>query len=168
MGERPSFWVSLGIVVMCGIATGVVMRAVGVVVVADTLTARGQMLFQTARPEDLTSALATWVLLAAVVEAALVKFGVGTLTRFRISFPRALAAGLVASALGLLPLAAVLARPDGATAGSVGSLDAGVWLLALPLSLAVLGFHALLIAGLSEPRRSLGAWSAYNRSVGRS
>jgi hypothetical protein len=101
---------------MCGIATGVVMRAVGVVVVADTLTARGQMLFQTARPEDLTSALATWVLLAAVVEAALVKFGVGTLTSFRISFPRALAAGLVASALGLLPLAAVLARPDGATA----------------------------------------------------
>ena len=162
-----SFWVALGTVIVCGMATAVIMHAAGVVVVADTLTARGQMLLATARPEDATAALATWVLLAAVVEAVLVKLGVGTLTAFRISFPRALAAGLVTSALCLLPLAAMLAHPDSATPGTITGLDAGVWMLALPLSLAVLGLHALLIAGLSEPRRSTGAWSAYNRAAGR-
>lgn len=162
-----SFWVALGTVVVCGMATAVIMHAVGVVVVADTLTARGQMLLATARPEDATSALAMWVLLAAVVEAVLVKLGVGMLTAFRISLPRALAAGLVTSALGLLPLAAALARPDSVAPGTITGLDAGVWMLALPLSLAVLALHALLIAGLSEPRRSTGAWSAYNRAVGR-
>jgi hypothetical protein len=166
MGERMSLWVALGTVVVCGIATAVVMHAAGVVLVADTLTARGQMLLATARPEDATSALATWVLLAAVVEAVLVKVGVGMLTGFRISFARALAAGLVASALGLLPLAAVLARPDGST-GVLTGVDAGFWMLALPLSVAIVGVHALLVAGLAEPRRARGAWNAYNRTVGR-
>jgi len=161
-----SFWVALGTVVVCGLATGIALRAAGVVLVADTLTARGQTLLAAARPEDATTALATWVLLAAIVEAVLVKLAVGALTGFRISFPRALAAGLVASALGLLPLAAVLARPPG-SAGTLTGLDAGFWMLALPLSAAVIGFHALLIAGLAEPRRSGGAWSAYNRTVGR-
>jgi hypothetical protein len=41
----------------------------------------------------------------------------------------------------LLRLAAMLARPDSATPGTM--------------------------AGLSEPRRSSGAWSAHNRAVGR-
>lgn len=162
-----SFWVALGTVAVCGMATAVIMHAAGVVVVADTLTARGQMLLAGATPEDATPALAVWVLLAAVVEAVLVKLTVGGLTTFRISLPRALAAGLASSTLALLPLAAMLGRPDSAAPGTITGLDAGVWMLALPLSLAVLGLHALLIAGLSEPRRSSGAWSAYNRAVGR-
>jgi len=41
-------------------------------------------------------------------------------------------------------------------------------MLALPLSLAVIGLHALLVAGLSEPRGSNGAWAAYARTAGRS
>ena len=76
MGERMSFWVALGTVVVAGIATGVVMHAVGVIFVAGTLVARGQMLVSTAHPEDATSALATYALLTAVVEAMLVKLGV--------------------------------------------------------------------------------------------
>ncbi len=44
-----------------------------------------------------------YVLLAALVEAALVKVVVGALTGFTISLPRALAAGLVAGAAGLAP-----------------------------------------------------------------
>ena len=68
-----SFWVALGTVVVCGIATGIVMHAVGVIFVAGTLVARGQMLVSTAHPEDATSALATYALLAAVIEAMLVK-----------------------------------------------------------------------------------------------
>ena len=72
MEQRMSFWVALGTVVVCGIATGVVMHAIGVIFVAGTLVARGQMLVSTARPEDATSALATFALLAAVVEAMLI------------------------------------------------------------------------------------------------
>jgi hypothetical protein len=168
MRERMSFWVALGTVVVCGLATGVVMHAVGVVLVADTLTARGQTLVSTARPEDATSALAAYVLLAAVVEAGLVKLAVAVLTRFRISFLRALSAGLVGGALGLLPLAALLARPEHAHTGTLMSIDAGVWMLAVPLSLAVISLHALLVAGLSEPRGSGAAFGAYTRAIGRS
>jgi hypothetical protein len=99
------------------------------------------------------------------VEAVLVKLAVGALTSFTISLPRALAAGLVAGAAGLLPVAAVLARPEH-TGGSLAGIDAGYWMLALPLSLAVLGLHAVLVAGLSESRRANGAWAAYNRTAG--
>jgi hypothetical protein len=167
MRERMSFWVALGTVVVCGIATGVVMHAVGVMLVADTLTARGQTLVSTARPEDATSALAAYVLLAAVVEAVLVKLAVGALTAFRISFLRALSAGLVSGVAGLLPVAAVLARPEHAHAGTLTSIDAGVWMLALPLSLAVIALHALLVAGLAEPRGSGASFGAYTRALGR-
>jgi hypothetical protein len=161
-----SFWVALGTVVVCGIATGVVMHAVGVMLVAGTLTAHGQPLLTTARPEDAGSALAEYVLLAAVVEAVLVKLAVAALTGFTISLPRALAAGLVAGAAGLLPVAAVMARPEHTTSTLTG-IDAGYWMLALPLSLAVIGLHALLVAGLSEPRGSHGAWAAYARTASR-
>jgi hypothetical protein len=167
MRERMSFWVALGTVVVCGIATGVVMHAVGVMLVANTLTARGQTLISTARPEDATSALAAYVLLAAVVEALLVKLAVGAFTAFRISFLRALAAGVASSVIGLLPLAAVLARPQHAHHGLLTSIDAGVWLLALPLSLAVIALHAMLVAGLAEPRGSGAAFGAYTRALGR-
>jgi hypothetical protein len=163
-----NFWVALGTVVVCGIATGVVMHAVGVVLVANTLTARGQALVSTVHPEDATSAFATYALLAAVVEAVLVKLAVGTLTVFRISFLRALAAGLVSGVVGLLPVAAVLARPEHAHTGSLASIDLGVWMLAVPLSLAVIGLHALLVAGLAEPRGSGAAFGAYTRAIGRS
>ena len=111
MGERMSFWVALGTVVVCGFATGIVMHALGVIFVAGTLVARGQTLVSTARPEDATSALATYALLAVIVEAMLIKLGVGALTRFTISFPRALGAGVLTGVLGVLPVAAVLARP---------------------------------------------------------
>jgi hypothetical protein len=168
MGERMSFWVALGTVIVCGIATGIVMRAVGVMVVAHTLTARGELLVSTARPEDATSALAAYALLAAVVEAAFVKLAVGAVTSSRISFPRALAAGIVTGVIGILPAAAALASPAHADTGPLPGIDAGVWLLAVPLALAVLGLHALLVAGLSEPRGSGYAWSAYSRAAGRS
>ena len=161
-----SFWVALGTVVVCGIATGVVLHAVGVVLVADTLRANGQALLSTARPEDAGSALVEYVLLAAVVEAVLVKLGVGALTGFRISFLRALAASLIAAAAGLAPIAAVLARPEH-TSSTLTGIDAGYWSLALPLSLAIVGLHALLVAGLSEPRRSRGSFAAYSRAAGR-
>ena len=166
MGERMSFWVALGTVVVCGIATGIVMHAVGVIFVAGTLVARGQMLVSTAHPEDATSALATYALLAAVIEAMLVKLGVGALTRFTISFPRALGAGLLTGVLGVLPAAAVLARPVHSMVAPPG-IEPGFWMLALPLSLAVLGLHAMLVAGLSEPRGSRAMWNAYARTAGR-
>ena len=166
MGQRMSFWVARGMVVLCGIATGVVLHAVGVFFVAGTLVARGQALVSTARPEDPTSALATYALLAAVVEAAFVKLVVGALTPFTISFARALGAGVLAGVLGLVPVAAVLARPVHSMVAPPG-IEPGFWMLALPLSLAVLALHALLIAGLSEPRGSHRMWSAYSRTVGR-
>jgi hypothetical protein len=168
MRERMSFWVALGTVVVCGIATGVVMHAVGVMFVANTVTARGQALVSTARPEDATSALVAYVLLAAVVEALLVKLAVAALTSFRITFLRALSAGLVSAVLGLLPVAAVLARPAHAHAGTLTGIDAGMWMLALPLSLAVIALHALLVAGLAEPRGSGASFGAYTRAMGRS
>jgi hypothetical protein len=166
MGNRMSFWVALGMVVVCGIATGVVMHAVGVIFVAGTFVARGQALVSTARPEDATSALATYALLAAVVEAAFVKLTVGALTPFTISFPRALGAGILTGVLGVLPAAAVLARPVHAMVAPPG-VEPGVWMLAVPLALGVLALHALLVAGLSEPHGSHGMWSAYGRTVGR-
>jgi len=166
MEQRMSFWVALGTVVICGIATGVVMHAIGVIFVAGTLMARGQMLVSTARPEDATSALAAYALLAAVVEAMLIKLGVGTLTRFTISFPRALGAGILTGVLGLLPVAAVLARPVHSMVAAPG-IEPGFWMLALPLSLAVLALHAVLVAGLSEPRGSRAMWNAYARTAGR-
>lgn len=162
-----SFWVALGTVVVCGIATGVVMHAAGVMVAAGTLTARGQTLISSARPEDATSAFAAYVLLAAVVEALFVKLLVGAFTAFRLSFLRALAAGIVSSVIGLLPLAAVLSRPEHTHHGSLTSIDAGVWMLALPLSLAVIALHAMLVAGLAEPRGSGAAFGAYSRALGR-
>jgi hypothetical protein len=166
MGERMSFWVALGMVVLCGIATGVAMHAVGVVLVAGTLVARGQALVTTARPEDATSALAAYALLAVIVEAVLIKLVVGALTPFTISLPRAVGAGVLTGVLGVLPVAAVLARPVHSTVASPG-IEPGLWMLAVPLSLGVLALHALLVAGLSEPRRADRAWSAYNRTVGR-
>jgi hypothetical protein len=166
MGERLSFWVALGTVVVCGIATGVVMHAVGVIFVAGTLVARGQALVSTARPEDATSALAMYAVMAAIVEAILIKLGVGALTRFTISFPRALGAGVLTGVLGLLPVAVVLARPVHSMVAAPG-IEPGFWMLALPLSLAVLGLHALLVAGLSEPRGSRTMWNAYARTAGR-
>jgi hypothetical protein len=153
-------------VVLCGIATGVVMHAVGVIFVAGTFVARGQALVSTARPEDATSALATYALLAAVVEAAFVKLTVGALTPFTISLPRALGAGILTGVLGVLPAAAVLARPVHAMVAPPG-VEPGVWMLAVPLALGVLALHALLVAGLSEPHGSHGMWSAYGRTVGR-
>lgn len=161
-----SFWIALGVVVVCGMATGVVMHAVGVIFVAGTLVARGQALVSTARPEDATSALATYALLAVVVEAMLVKLGVGALTRFTISLPRALGAGILTGVLGVLPALAVLARPVHSMVAPPG-IEPGIWMLALPLSLAVLALHALLVAGLSEPRGSHAMWRAYGRAVGR-
>ena len=166
MGERMSFWVALGTVVVAGIATGVMMHAVGVIFVAGTLVARGQMLVSTAHPEDATSALATYALLTAVVEAMLVKLGVGALTQFTISLPRALGAGVLTGVLGVLPAAAVLARPVHSMVAPPG-IEPGFWMLAVPLSLAVLGLHAVLVAGLSEPRGSRTMWNAYARTVGR-
>ena len=71
MGERMSFWSALATVIVCGFATGIVMHALGVIVVSGTLMARGQALVSTASPEDATSALATYALLAAIVEAML-------------------------------------------------------------------------------------------------
>ena len=162
-----SFWVALGTVLVCGIATGVVMHALGVMLVADTLTARGQTLVSTARPEDATCMLAAYVLLGVVVEAVLVKLAIGALTTFRISFLRVVSAGIVSGVLGLLPLAAVLTRPAQANAGTLTSIDAGVWMLALPLALAVIALHALLVLGLAEPRGSGAAFGAYSRSIGR-
>jgi hypothetical protein len=167
MRERMSFWIALGTVVVCGIAAGVVMHAVGVVLAADTVTARGKTLVLTARPEDATSALAAYVLLGVVVEAFLVKLAIGTLTAFRVSFLRAVGAGIVSGVLGLLPLAAVLARPSHPHAGTLTSIDAGVWMLALPLALAVIALHALLVAGLAEPRGSGASFGTYSRSIGR-
>jgi hypothetical protein len=167
MEQRMSFWVALGTVVVCGIATGIVMHAIGVIFVAGTLVARGQLLVSTARPEDATSALAAYALLAALVEAMLIKLGVGALTRFTISFPRALGAGILTGVLGLLPVAAVLARPVHSTVAAPGT-EPGFWMLALPLSLAVLALHAVLVAGLSEPRGSRAMWNAYARTAGRS
>ena len=166
MEQRMSFWVALGTVVICGFATGVVMHTIGVIFVAGTLVARGQTLVSTARPEDATSALATYALLAAVVEAMLIKLGVSVLTRFTISFPRALGAGVLTGALGILPVAAVLARPVHSMVAAPG-IEPGFWMLALPLSLAVLGLHAVLVAGLSEPRGSRAMWNAYTRTAGR-
>jgi len=161
-----SFWVALGTVIVCGIATAVVMHAIGVVFVAGTLVARGQMLVSTARPEDAASALATYALLAAVVEAMLIKVGVAALTRFTMSFPRALGAGILTGVLGVLPAAVVLARPVHSMVAPPG-IEPGFWMLALPLSLAVLVLHAVLVAGLSEPRGSRAMWNAYARTVGR-
>jgi len=89
------------------------------------------------------------------------------MTTFRISFLKALAAGALSGVLGLLPVAAVLARPAHDHAGSLTSIDAGVWMLALPLSLAVIALHALLVAGLAEPRGSGASFGAYSRAVGR-
>jgi hypothetical protein len=166
MGERMSFWVTLGVVVVSGMVTGVVMRAVGVALVAGTFVAHGQALVATAHPEDASSALATYVLLAVVVEAILVKLTVGALTRFTISLPRAVGAGVLTGVLGLLPVAAVLARPVHSMAASPG-IEPGFWMLALPLSLAVVALHAILVAGLSEPRGSHDMWRAYGRSAGR-
>jgi hypothetical protein len=166
MGERMSFWIALGVVVVCGMVTGIVMRAVGVAFVAGTFVAHGHALVATARPEDASSALATYVLLAVVVEAMLVKLGVGALTRFTISLPRALGAGVLTGVLGVMPAAAVLARPVHSMVAAPG-IEPGFWMLALPLSLAVLALHALLVAGLSEPRGSHDMWRAYGRTVGR-
>jgi hypothetical protein len=135
--------------------------------VADTLTARGQTLVSRARPEDATSALGAYVFLAAVVEAMFVKLSVGAFTAFRISFLRSLAAGVASGVIGLLPLAAVLARPEHTNHGPLTSIDAGVWMLALPLSLAVIALHAMLVAGLAEPRGSDAAFGAYSRALGR-
>jgi len=161
-----SFWVALGTVVVCGFATGIVMHAVGVIFVAGTLMARGQALVSTASPEDATSALATYALLAVIVEALLIKISVGALTQFTISLPRAIGAGVLTGVLGLLPVAAVLARPVSSMVAPPG-IEPGVWMLALPLSLLVLTLHAVLVAGLSEPRGSRRMWSAYARTVGR-
>ena len=101
-----------------------------------------------------------------IVEAALIKLVVGALTPFAISLPRAVGAGVLTGVLGVLPVAAVLARPVHSTVASPG-IEPGLWMLAVPLSLGVLAIHALLVAGLSEPRRADRAWSAYNRTVGR-
>jgi hypothetical protein len=166
MGKRLSFWVALGTVAVCGVVTGDVMHALGVVFVAGTLVARGQALVATAHPEGATSALATYALVAVIVEAVLVKLVVGGLTRFTISFPRALGAGVLTGVLGLAPVAAVLARPVHSMVAPPG-IEPGFWMLALPLSLAVLTLHALLLAGLSEPRGSHGMWSTYSRAAGR-
>ena len=166
MGERMSFWVALGTVIVCGFATAIVMHAVGVIFVAGTLMARGQALVSTASSEDATSALATYVLLAVIVEALLIKISVGALTQFTISLPRAVGAGVLTGVLGLLPVAAVLARPVHTMVAAPG-IAPGVWMLALPLSLLVLMLHAVLVAGLSEPRGSHRAWNAYARTVGR-
>ena len=166
MGERMSFWVALGTVVVCGFATGIVMHAVGVIFVAGTLMARGQALVSTASPEDATSALAVYALLAVLVEALLIKITVGAMTQFTISLPRAFGAGVLTGVLGLLPVAAVVARPVSSMVAPPG-IEPGVWMLALPLSLLVLMLHAVLVAGLSEPRGSRRMWNAYARTVGR-
>ena len=166
MGERMSFWVALGTVIVCGFAMGIVMHALGVIIVSGTLMARGQALVSTASPEDATSALATYALLAVIVEAMLIKLSVGALTRFTISFPRAFGAGVLTGVLGLLPVAAVLARPVRSMVAAPG-IAPGVWLLAVPLSLLVLMLHAVLVAGLCEPRGSHTIWNAYARAAGR-
>jgi len=161
-----SFWAGLGTVIACGIATGFVMHAVGVTIVADSLRANGHALLSTARPEDAGSALVEYVLLAALVEAVLVKLVVGVLTGFTISLPRALAAGVIAGAAGLAPVAAVLARPEHA-GSTLPGIDAGYWMLVGPLSLGIVALHGILVAALSEPRGSHGAFVAYARAAGR-
>jgi hypothetical protein len=166
MGERMSIWVALGTVAVAGAVTGVVMHAVGVTMAADSLRASGHALLSTARPEDAGPALAEYVLLAAVVEAVLVKLVVGALTGFAISLPRALAAGRIVGAAGLAPVVAVLARPAHSSS-ALNGVDTGYRMLVVPLSLAILAVHALLVAGLSEPRGSHGAFVAYTRAARR-
>jgi hypothetical protein len=164
MGNRLSFWAALGTVVVCGLVTGVVMRTAGFAVLSRMLTAPGDPLRRI--EQDAWTLLLGYLLLAIVVEAAFVKFAIGWLTSFTITFPRALGAGLLAGVVGLAPFAIMLSRALHPTAAAPG-IQPALWMLSGPLSLAVLALHALLVAGLAEPRRSDDIWTAYSRTIGR-
>ena len=85
----------------------------------------------------------------------------GALTRFTAS--ACARPGILTGVLGLHAVAAVLARPVHSMVAAPG-IEPGFWMLALPLSLAVLALQRLSPA--SPSRSGSRAWNAYARTVG--
>jgi hypothetical protein len=140
--DRLGFWPSLGIVFVCGIVAGFILRIVAVALLASAMATVTVMPIYTTGTAAGT--LLAYDAAGIAMTAALVKLGVSLVTSHRIGFAQALIAGIVGSLIGLAPLLFFLSAP--ATPGSL----IGAGLLAFPLGLLALAAHAWLVSTLAD------------------
>ncbi len=121
-----------------------------------------------ASPGEIATGFVVYTVIGAAIEAALVKIAIGSVTRYTIGYLRSLGVSLVCSVIGLVPFVMIVDRPAHQASTTIaGGATPGLWMLALPLSLLVIAFQAILTAELSEPRGADRMWTGYARAAGR-
>jgi hypothetical protein len=134
---KLGFWMAVGVVFVCGLVSGAVVRTVTAGLFFSAAAGMGTMpLFG---PGVALGQLIVNGLAGVAVTAGLVTAGVPLVSDSRIGYGRALRAGAVAAVIGLLPVLVLLSSPL-----APGSL-LGLGLLSLPLGGLALGVHAALV-----------------------
>lgn len=139
---RLGFWPALGVVVVCGIVSNVILRLFAVTLLTSEMATVTMLPMYTAGTA--VGTLLAYDAVGIAMTAGLVKLGVSLVTSHRIGFAQAFVAGLFGSIIGMAPTLFILSAPP-----SPGSLVAG-GLLVLPIGLLALAGHAWLVATLAE------------------
>jgi hypothetical protein len=162
--HRLSVWAAIAIVFLSGIVAWLLEAALTAPVV---LRHDGwASLHRSAATAALGRPAIASIVLGILLEAAVVKLAVAVLTPFRIRLLRSAAAGMVATALAMLPLVVLLTHPI-VPGGPVPGVVIGAGVLMLPVAIAALVLQGWLIAVLAERPGSGGSFAGYTRALGR-